>query len=120
LTRAVPATTRFAERKDVPVYLTGLGTVQAFNTIRVKVRVDEQLDKVNFTEGRDVKAGDVLAQIDPRPFRAALDLPKATKAKVEAQLENARLDRDSGFDAAHRPRMKLRVTSSAGNRFPWR
>ena len=92
LTRAVPATTRFAERKDAPVYLTGLGTVQAFNTITVKVRVDGQLDKVNFTEGRDVKAGDVLAQIDPRPFRAALDLPKATKAKDEAQLENARLD----------------------------
>jgi multidrug efflux system membrane fusion protein len=89
---AIPATVGTAERKDVPVTLTGLGTVQAFNTITVKVRVDGELDKIDFTEGQDVKAGDVLAQIDPRPFRAALDLAKATKAKDQAQLENARLD----------------------------
>lgn len=91
-TQAIPATTALAERKDVPVYLRGLGTVQAFNTVTVKVRVDGQLDKVLFTEGQDVKAGDVLAQIDPRPFQAALDLATATKAKDQAQLENARLD----------------------------
>ena len=90
--QAIPATIGTAERKDVPVSLTGLGTVQAFNTVTVKVRVDGELDKIDFTEGQDVKAGDVLAQIDPRPFRAALDLAKATKAKDQAQLENAKLD----------------------------
>jgi multidrug efflux system membrane fusion protein len=91
-TLAIPATVGVSERKNVPVYLTGLGTVQAFNTVTAKVRVDGQLDKVNFTEGQTVKAGDVLAQIDPRPFQAALDLATATKAKDQAQLENARLD----------------------------
>jgi membrane fusion protein, multidrug efflux system len=91
-TQSVPATIGTAERKDVSVYLTGLGTVQAFNSVTVKVRVDGQLDKIAFTEGQDVKTGDVLAQIDPRPFRASLDLAQATKAKDQAQLENARLD----------------------------
>jgi multidrug efflux system membrane fusion protein len=90
--QAIPAAVSVSERKNVPVYLTGLGTVQAFNTVTVKVRVDGQLDKINFTEGQTVKAGDVLAQIDPRPFQAALDLATATKAKDQAQLENARVD----------------------------
>jgi multidrug efflux system membrane fusion protein len=89
---AVPVTAGLAETKNIPVYLTGLGTVQAFNTVVVKVRVDGQLDKVAFTEGQDVKAGDLLAQIDPRPFQAALDQAKAVKAKDEAQLENAKRD----------------------------
>jgi multidrug efflux system membrane fusion protein len=88
----VPITAGMAEVKDVPVYLTGLGTVQAFNTVTVNTRVDGQLDEVNFTEGQHVKAGDVLAQIDPRPFQAALDLAQATRAKDQAQLANARLD----------------------------
>jgi multidrug efflux system membrane fusion protein len=88
----VPVTAGLAETKNIPVYLTGLGTVQAFNTVVVKVRVDGQLDKVAFTEGQDVKAGDFLAQIDPRPFQAALDQAKAVKAKDEAQLENTRRD----------------------------
>jgi multidrug efflux system membrane fusion protein len=88
----VPITAGMAEVKDVPVYLTGLGTVQAFNTVTVNTRVDGQLDKVNFTEGQDVNAGDVLAQIDPRPFQAALDLAQATKTKDQAQLANAKVD----------------------------
>jgi multidrug efflux system membrane fusion protein len=90
--QAIPAAVGVSERKNVPVYLPGLGTVQAFNTVTVKVRVDGQLNKINFTEGQTIKAGDVLAQIDPRPFQAALDLATATKAKDQAQLENARLD----------------------------
>src|SRR6202051_3940357 len=89
---AVPVTAGLAEIKNIPVYLTGLGTVQAFNTVVVKVRVDGQLDKVAFTEGQDVKAGDLLAQIDPRPFQAALDQAKAVKAKDEAQLKGAQVD----------------------------
>jgi multidrug efflux system membrane fusion protein len=89
---AIPATIGTAERKDVPIFLTGLGTVQAYNTVTVNTRVDGELDKVDFKQGQDVKAGDVLAQIDPRPFQAALDLAQATKAKDQAQLENARLD----------------------------
>lgn len=90
--QAVPVTAGVAKIDNVPIYRTGLGTVQAFNTVTVKVRVDGQLDKVAFTEGQDVKANDVLAQIDPRPFKAALDQAVATKAKDEAQLENAKLD----------------------------
>ena len=62
-----------AEQKDVPIYLDGLGTVQAFNTVTVKPMVDGPLITVNFTEGQDVKKGDVLAQIDPRTYQAALD-----------------------------------------------
>jgi multidrug efflux system membrane fusion protein len=88
----VPIAAATAELKDVPVYLTGLGTVQAFNTVTVNTRVDGQLDKIDFTEGHDVKAGDVLAEIDPHPFRAALDLAQATKAKDMAQLANAKID----------------------------
>src|SRR5437763_15372439 len=69
---AVPVQATVATRRDVPLYLTGLGTVQAFNTVTVKTRVDGELQKVAFTEGQDAKAGDLLAQIDPRPFQAPL------------------------------------------------
>ncbi len=87
----VPVVAGNVERKDVPIYLEGLGTVQAFNTVTVHTRVDGQLDKVLFTEGQNVKAGDLLAQIDPRPFRAALDQAIAKKAQDEAQLANAKV-----------------------------
>jgi membrane fusion protein, multidrug efflux system len=92
LAPAIPVTIGTAQREDAPVYLDGLGTVQAYNTVTVNTRVDGQLEKVDFKQGQDVKAGDVLAQIDPRPFEAALDLAKATKAKDQSQLENAKLD----------------------------
>jgi len=79
-------------RADVPVYLDGLGTMQAFNTVTVTARVDGQLQKIAFEEGRTVNKGDLLAQIDPRPFQAALELAQAQKAKDEAQLQSAKAD----------------------------
>jgi len=77
---------------DVPIYLQGLGTVQAFYTVTVTARVDGELTKVAFTEGQTVRKGDLLAQIDPRPIQAALDQAVATKTKDAAQLANAKRD----------------------------
>jgi multidrug efflux system membrane fusion protein len=80
------------EKADFPVYLTGLGTVQAFNTVVVRTRVDGQIDKIAYQEGQSVNQGDLLAEIDPRPFQAALDQAKAKKVQDEANLANANLD----------------------------
>jgi multidrug efflux system membrane fusion protein len=80
------------ERADVPVYQEGLGTVQAFYTVTITARVDGQIDKVAFKEGQHVKKGDLLVQIDPRPYQAALGVAQATHARDEALLANARLD----------------------------
>jgi membrane fusion protein, multidrug efflux system len=99
---AIPVTVATAERRDVPIYLTGLGTVQAFNTVTVKTRVDGELVRVAFTEGQDVKAGDLLAQIDPRPFQATLDQAVAKKVQDEANLANAKLDLQRFSDLATR------------------
>ncbi len=88
----VPVVEGVVATKDVPIYLDGLGTVQAFNTVTVHTRVDGQLFKVAFTEGQDVKAGDVLGQLDPAPYQAALDQALAKKAQDAAQLTNARVD----------------------------
>jgi multidrug efflux system membrane fusion protein len=89
---AVPVTPGLVQQKDVPIYLDGLGTVQAFNTVTVHARVDGQLQQVAFVEGQDVHAGDLLVQIDPEPFRAAMDQAIAKKGQDEAQLANARVD----------------------------
>jgi multidrug efflux system membrane fusion protein len=89
---AVPVTEGRAETRDVPIWLSGIGSVQPLNAVTVKVRVDGQLDRVAFTEGQDVNKGDVVAQIDPRSYRAQLKQAQANKAKDEAQLANARLD----------------------------
>src|SRR5205807_709388 len=87
----VPVGVASVERKDVPIYLDGLGTVQAFNTVTVRARVDGQLETVAFTEGQDVHKGDVLARIDPKPFQTQVEQAKAKKAQDEAQLANARV-----------------------------
>jgi multidrug efflux system membrane fusion protein len=79
---------------DVPIYIQGLGTVQAFYTVTVTARVDGELQKVGFVEGQTVHKGDLLAQIDPRPSRAAFEQAVATKARDAAQLTNAKRDFD--------------------------
>ncbi len=81
-----------AESRDVPVYLDALGTVQAFNSVAVKPQVDGPLVEVLFREGQEVRTGDVLARIDPRPFQAALDQATAKLQQDNATLDNARLD----------------------------
>jgi len=87
---AVRVTIAPVQKTDFPVYLTGLGTVQGFNTVLVRTRVDGQIDKIAFQEGQLVKQGDLLAEIDPRPFQAALDQAKATRQSTEAALALAR------------------------------
>jgi membrane fusion protein, multidrug efflux system len=89
---AVPVTIAQVVKADFPVFLTGLGTVQGYNTVLVRTRVDGQIDQIAFKEGQLVKQGDLLAQIDPRPFKAALDQAKAKKEQDEANLANVNLD----------------------------
>ena len=88
----VPVLAAAAQVQDVPVYLDGLGTVQASSQVQVRAQVDGPLLEVRFREGQDVAKGDVLARIDPRPFQASLDAVTAKKQQDEASLANARLD----------------------------
>src|ERR1700676_641929 len=91
---AVPVVAGNVEQKDVPIYLDGLGTVQAFNTVTVHSRVDGALVQVNFSEGQDVKTGDLLVVVDPRPYQAALD-----QAKAQAALDEVTLKRQADLRA---------------------
>src|SRR5215470_3967205 len=88
----VPVTVAIVQRQDVPIYLSGLGTVQASFTVGIHSQVDGKLQEVLFTEGQQVKKGDVLAKIDPRLFQAALDQAKAKKAQDIAQFISASKD----------------------------
>jgi membrane fusion protein, multidrug efflux system len=90
--RAVPVVAAAARRGEMPVYLDGLGSVLAFNTVTVRTRVDGQVDKVAYTEGQIVKEGDLLIQIDPRPYQVQLEQAEAQLAHDEALLANANLD----------------------------
>ena len=89
---AIPVTVATATKRDLPIYLTGLGSVQASFTVGIRPQVDGKLEVVLFTEGQQVKKGDVLARIDPRLYVAALDLAKAKRMQDEAQLDSAQKD----------------------------
>ncbi len=90
--RPVPVVPAPVQRKDVPIYLDGLGTVQAYNSVTIRSRVDGELVDWAVKEGQEVKAGDALVRLDGRTYQAQLDQALAAKAKDEAQLELARLD----------------------------
>jgi multidrug efflux system membrane fusion protein len=89
---AIPVTFAKAEIADFPVYLNSLGIVTPYDTVTVRSRVDGEVVKVGFRQGQMVKEGDVLVQIDPRPYQAALDQALAKKAQDEANLKNAQLN----------------------------
>ena len=89
---AIPVAVAPAEQKDFPVYLSGLGSVQASNTVSLKSRVDGQIVQIAFREGQTVKQGDLLLVIDPRPYQVALEQAEAALARDQAQLKNAQLD----------------------------
>jgi multidrug efflux system membrane fusion protein len=89
---AVPVTARVAKQQNVPVYLTGLGTVQAFNTAVIKAQVNGLVIAIPAKEGQEVHQGDIVALIDPSPYKAALDQATAQRAEDTAQLQSAQLD----------------------------
>lgn len=95
----IPVVEGVVARRDLPLYLDGLGTVQAFNAVTVRARVEGLLRRVIFTEGQEVKAGDLLAEIDPIPFEIAVQQAEGKQAEDAAKLENARAElvRDEGL-----------------------
>ena len=95
----IPVVTEKVRRRDLPVYLNGLGKVQALNTVTIRAQVDGKIVQVNFHEGQDVRRGDSLLQIDPRPYQAALDQAIAKQNQDQAQLGYAHkvLDRDTSL-----------------------
>lgn len=91
--RPVPVVAASVVKKDVPIFLDGIGTVAAYKTVTVKPQVDGVLEKVLFREGDPVKKGDLIAQIDPRPFLAAMHSAEGALARDQATLDNANLNR---------------------------
>ncbi|MDP9085481.1 MAG: biotin/lipoyl-binding protein [Pseudomonadota bacterium] len=88
----VPVKVAAVLAEDVPIYLSGIGTVQAYNTVNVQSRIDGEIMQIAFEEGQDVKQGDVLAIIDPRPLQAQLEQQIAIRKKDQALLDGAILD----------------------------
>src|SRR6202023_948632 len=86
---AVPIVAGVVTQHDVPIYLSGVGTVIAYNTVVVRAQIQGQLTSINFTEGQTVHAGDLLAQIDPRPYQAQIDQLTANRDRDQAQRANA-------------------------------
>ena len=89
---AIPVTVAEATQRDVPIYYDALGTVQAFNTVSIRAQVTGQIVSIDFRQGQEVRKGDVLAKIDPAPFKAALDQTVSKKGEDEAQLVDAQKD----------------------------
>jgi multidrug efflux system membrane fusion protein len=112
LDSAVPVRVATAELRDVSDSATTIGTVQAYNTVLVRPRVDGQLERVTFVEGQDVRRGDVLAQIDPRPLEAQLHAALAQRDKDAAQLANAEHDLERFADLAHRGAISAQTLDS--------
>ena len=98
--RPVPVVVAKARVGDLPIYIDGLGTVTAFNTVTMRTRVDGELVKVAFTEGQPVHAGDLLAEIDPRPFQVQLEQAEGQLARDSALLQNAKVDLKRYEDAS--------------------
>jgi membrane fusion protein, multidrug efflux system len=98
----IPVTVVRVQKTDFPVYLNGLGTVQPYDTVTVRSRVDGQIIKVAFRQGQMVKEGDTLVQIDPRPYQAALDQVVSKKEQDEANLKNAKLNLDRYISLAQK------------------
>lgn len=90
--RVIPVTVAAAALADVPIVLRGLGTVAAYNTVNIQSRVVGNIEKINFHEGQKVQNGEVLVEIDPRPYQAVYDQATATLARDEANLASARND----------------------------
>ena len=118
---AIPIVAGQVVAHDVPLYLRGIGTIQAYNTVTVHSRVDGELVNVAFQEGQDVKKGDLLVQIDPRPAQAALDIALANLAKDQAMLANSKRDLGryketaaKGFSSLQQLDTQTSTTSSAG------
>src|SRR4029077_9474686 len=86
---AVPVVTGIVRSSDVPIYLRGVGTVIAYNNVVVRSQITGQIIKIPFTEGQTVKKGDLLAEIDPRPYQAQLDQAIANRDRDQAQVLNA-------------------------------
>jgi membrane fusion protein, multidrug efflux system len=111
--RVIPVLAAVARQGDLPIYLNGLGTVTAFNSVTVRVRVDGQLDKVAFVEGQTVEEGALLAEIDPRPFQVQLTEAQGQLAKDEASLSNAKLDLARYESAGEAASQQQRDTAAA-------
>ena len=109
---AVRVTIAPVEKSDFPVYLTGLGTVQGFNTVVVRTRIDGQIDKVAFKEGQLVNQGDLLVEIDPRPFQAALDPGQGQEGRARRDT----LAITSRFRSAKSPKATRAASSTPGLR----
>jgi multidrug efflux system membrane fusion protein len=111
--RAVPVVASKAHVGDLPIYIDGLGTVTAFNTVTMRTRVDGELTRVSFTEGQPVHVGDLLAEIDPRPFQVQLAQAEGQLARDSALLQNARLDLTRYQEAREAvPRQQLDTAAS--------